>query len=143
MHKLATAIAVIATMMVLASCDETMVTEGTPAAAAPAALDGGSATRLQSLGFKAAATDASGQVVAMSYNGPVSAAVVCRQGSGGYAPIPPRQATLDSYVILSGGRVTSGLYALTQRNSSGQVEGIDFNLGQSKAFSTGLVCKAS
>lgn len=141
MRNLAMAAGMIASLMALAACDEAMVTEG-PVAYAPAA-GGDTATRLQALGFVPAATTADGTPAALRYSGPVNAAVVCRRGAGSFAPIPAASATLDAYVILSGGRATSGLYALTLRNSAGQVEGIDFNIGETKSFSSGLACKAA
>ena len=144
MRNLAMAAGMIASLITLAACDEAAMTEGTSSPAAHAAAAGGNAvTRLQSLGFKSAATAANGEIVAMRYTGRVTAAVVCKRGSGSFAPIPPATATLDAYVILSGGRPTSGLYAMTMRNGSGQVEGIDFNIGESKAFTSGLSCKAT
>lgn len=144
MRNLTMAAGLIASLMTLAACDEAMMMEGpsSPAAYAPAA-NGATVTQLQSLGFRPAATAANGEVAAVRYAGPVTAAVVCKRGSGSFAPIPPASATLDAYVILSGGRATSGIYALTQRNGPGQVEGIDFGFGESKAFSSGLVCKAA
>lgn len=143
MRNLAMAAGMIASLMALGSCEETTMTGGaaTPVAYAPASGD--AVARLRSLGFAPAAKAASGEVVAMQYSGPVTAAVVCKQGSGGFGPISRGSATLDAYVILSGGRATSGIFAMTQRNASGQVEGIDFNFGESKAFSSGLACKAA
>ena len=137
MRNLAMAVGMIAGLMTLASCEET-----TPVAYAPAP-GGDAVARLQSLGFAPAARTASGEVVAMKYSGPVTGAVLCKQGSGRFGTIPRGSATLDAYVILSGGRATSGIYALTRRNAAGQIEGIDFSIGESKAFSSGLTCKAA
>lgn len=153
MRNRAMAACVIASLMALAACDDTMMVDGTGGAAAPATVASGDAVaRLRSLGFRPAATAADGAVAALRYSGPVTAAVVCRAGPAGFAPIRaamtdldgiPKRATLDAYVILSGGRVANGIYALTLRAGPGRVEGIDFNIGQSKAFASGLVCKAA
>lgn len=138
MRNLAMAAGLIAGLMTLTACEDA----ATPVAYAPAPA-GDAVARLQALGFAPAAKTASGEVVAMRYSGPVTGAVVCKSGSGGFGPIPARSATLDAYIILSGGRATSGIFAMTRRNAAGQVEGIDFSLGESKAFTSGLTCKAT
>ena len=138
MRNLAISVGVIASLLSLAACEDSMTT---PVAYAPASGD--AVARLQSLGFSPAAKTATGEVVAMQYSGPVTGAVVCKSGSGGFGPIARASATLDAYVILSGGRATSAIYAMTRRDAAGLVEGIDFGLGESKAFSSGLTCKAT
>lgn len=130
-------------LMALTACGETMVTEGGLAASAL------SVSRLTALGFRPAAVDASGVPVAMSYSGPPKGAVLC--GAGSFAPVEAtvtdldgvgKRATLDAYMILSGGKVTSGLYALTLSGANG-VEGIDFHPGEVARFASGLACKAA
>ena len=118
--------------------------------------DGGPAgsdqAQLRALGYKTAAKDDAGKVIAMSYSGPVTAAVVCGPSKGPFAPLKSqitdldggkKRVTLDSYMILSDGSIQSGIYAIVLHKDGGAPEGIDFKPGEMKSFSSGLTCKGA
>jgi hypothetical protein len=128
--------------LLLTGCTETMMAGGTGS-------DSGAVASLRSKGFKPTARDSAGQIIAMTYSGPVTSAVVCGAKGRPKAPIAPqmtdldgtaKRATLDAYVILNDGRVVSGIYALVLRAKGKMPEGIDFAPGESKAFASGLTC---
>lgn len=120
--------------------------------------------RLQSLGFRRTASTDSGTQV-LSYAGPVTRAVQCREGSGAYQTISPRRSTatgqraditLDAYLqltpgddgILNSGE-RSGVYAVSivYRSPDGrQTVGVDrivFPPTGTARTKSGLTCRAS
>jgi hypothetical protein len=107
---------------------------------------------LQAKGFKTRAVYADGEIIAMSYSGPATGAVVCGRRGGPTVPLGPRildldgvvkRATLDVYVTLREGKVVDGIYALVLRAPGPTLEGIDFGPGESKSFVSGLTCTSA
>jgi hypothetical protein len=128
--------------LALTGCTETMTSSGESSAS-------GAVASLRSKGFKPTARDSAGQIIAMTYSGPVTSAVVCGAKGRPKAPIKPqmtdldgtaKRATLDAYVILNDGKVATGIYAIVLRAPGKMPEGIDFAPGESKAFASGLTC---
>lgn len=128
--------------MVLTGCTEAMMAGGT-------STDSKTIAALRAKGFKPVARDTEGQIIAMSYTGPVTNAVACGPRRGPKEAIKPRmtdldgiekRATLDAYLILREGEVVQGIYAIVLRTPDAALEGIDFGPGQSKAFASGLTC---
>jgi hypothetical protein len=131
--------------MVLTGCTEAMMAGGT-------SKDSETVTALRAKGFKPVARDTEGLVIAMSYTGPVTDAVVCGKRRGPKEPLTPRmtdldsvekRATLDAYLILREGEVVQGIYAIVLRTPGAALEGIDFGPGQSRSFASGLTCTSA
>jgi hypothetical protein len=144
-HMRLTAVAAFCGAIALTGCTETMMEGGMGS-------DALTVSELQAKGFRIRARTTGGQIIAMSYSGPATDAVVCGQRGGPKAPIGPRvtdldgvrkTATLDVYVTLRDGRVVDGIYALVLRSPGGTLEGIDFGPGESKAFVSGLTCTSA
>jgi hypothetical protein len=128
--------------LALTGCTEAMM-------AGSMSTDSKTISALRTKGFKPVARDSDGQIIAMTYTGPVTNAVVCGTRRGSKAPITPRmtdvdgvekRATLDAYLILSEGEVVQGIYAIVLRTPGSTPEGIDFGPGQSRSFASGLTC---
>jgi hypothetical protein len=144
-HVHLTAAAALCGAIALTGCTETMMAGGT-------GTDALTVSALQAKGFKTRARTTGGQIIAMSYSGPVTDAVVCGPRGAPKAPISARMtdldgvkktATLDAYVILSDGKVVDGIFAIVLRSSGSTLEGIDFAPGESKAFVSGLTCTSA
>jgi len=131
--------------LALTGCTEAMMADGM-------STDSKAISALRTKGFKPSARDSEGQIIAMTYSGPVTGAVVCGPRRGPKRPITPRmtdldgvekRATLDAYLILSEGEVVQGIYAIVLRAPGSTLEGIDFGPGQSRAFTSGLTCTSA
>jgi hypothetical protein len=131
--------------LALTGCTEAMMAGGM-------STDSAAVSALRAKGFKPVARDSEGKVIAMSYTGPVTDAVVCGPRRGARAPITPRmtdldgvekRATLDAYLILREGEVVQGIYAIVLRTPGATLEGIDFGPGQSRSFASGLTCTSA
>ncbi|MCE6968728.1 pyruvate/2-oxoglutarate dehydrogenase complex [Cereibacter sphaeroides] len=147
-----TLLPLVATLLVLVSCADMRE------ASVPAADE---VARLKSLGFVPFAS--AGQTQVLRYSGPVTPAVLCRSGAGGYAALPARRQLadgtsqrieLDAYLQLTPGEDGTlaasgrrGVYAvsiLTQPPGSrrtGEVEIITFEPGGSGTSRSGLTCR--
>lgn len=132
-------------VLALTGCTEAMLAGGS-------STDSAAVKALRAKGFAPSARDSEGQIIAMSYSGPVTTAVVCGPRRGPKAPIAPRmtdldgvekRATLDAYLILREGEVVQGIYAIVLRTPGAALEGIDFGPGQSRSFASGLTCTSA
>lgn len=131
--------------LALTGCTEAMKAGST-------SKDSATITALRAKGFKPVARDSEGLIIAMTYTGPVTDAVVCGKRRGPKQPIKPRmtdldgvdkRASLDAYLILREGEVAQGIYAVVLRTPGEALEGIDFGPGQSKSFASGLTCTSA
>lgn len=131
--------------LALAGCTEAMMAGGT-------GTDSETIAGLRAKGFKPSARDSDGQIIAMTYSGPVTDAVVCGPRRGPKVPIKARmvdldgvekQATLDAYLILSEGKLVQGIYAIVLHTPGAAPEGIDFGPGESRAFASDLTCTSA
>ncbi len=139
MRRSILAVAMLAGLSTLTACDVLMP-------------NGHDEAKLAALGFHVTARDASGSAVAMSYSGPATMAVLCGPAAGPFLPAKAsmtdldgktKRATLDAYMILSAGRVKSGVYALTLRGPGRTITATDFHSGESGQFPSGLTCKGA
>jgi hypothetical protein len=142
--RLAGAVALCGTL-VLTGCSGAMMAGGS-------IKDSETIASLRAKGFKPVARDSEGQIVAMSYTGPVTDAVVCGSRKGPKKPIGPhikdldgveKQVTLDAYLILDEGDLKQGIYAIVLRTKAGALEGIDFSPGEFRSFASGLTCTSA
>jgi hypothetical protein len=123
-------------------CTETTMASGP-------STDSMTISALEAKGFKTRARTVDGRILAMSYTGPATGAVVCGPRGGPKTPLTPqvtdldgveKKATLDAYLILREGKVVQGIYAIVLRSPGSTLEGVDFGPGESRAFVSGLTC---
>jgi hypothetical protein len=107
---------------------------------------------LRAKGFKPVARNSEGQIVAMSYTGPVTDVVVCGPRNGTRKPIAPRikdldgvekLATLDAFLNFGEGDMKQGSFASVLRTKAGAPEGMDFSPGEVRSLASGLTCTSA
>ena len=135
MQSFPSAAILLAGLLALGACEQTTV---------EVRSSGTSAASLASLGFRPVATASNGAPVAMSYQGAITGAVLCRRPGGGYqsGPAVLPGARLEAFVQLSGGQVADGVYAITVRDGSG-ISGISFNPRETATLRSGISCRAA